>query len=131
METGTIFSQIIRGEIPCHKIAEDDYYLAFLDIQPLREGHVLVVPKVEVDYVFDLPDEVLAGLLIFARSVAARIQTAMPCKRVGVTVIGLEVPHAHVHLIPINGVADMNFERPKLQFTQEQLAETAAKIRDV
>ena len=86
----TIFTQIIHGDIPCHMIAEDDHYIAFLDIQPLCEGHVLVVPKVEVDYVFDLPDEVLAGLLIFARSVAAMIQTAMPCKRVGVTVIGLE-----------------------------------------
>ena len=125
----TIFSKIVAGEIPCHRIAEDERFLAFLDIFPLVPGHTLVIPKVEVDYIFDLPDELLAGLHLFARDVARKVGAAMPCQRVGMTVIGLEVPHAHIHLIPINGVADMNFERPKLTLEQEELAAIAEKIR--
>lgn len=125
----TIFSKIVAGEIPCHRIAEDERFLAFLDIFPLVPGHTLVIPKVEVDYIFDLTDDLLTGLHLFARDVARKVGAAMPCERVGMTVIGLEVPHAHIHLIPINEVADMNFERPKLKMSQEELAEVARKIR--
>ena len=125
----SLFSRIVAGEIPCHKIAEDDRFLAFLDIMPLAEGHTLVIPKLEIDRFFDLPDELLSGINVFARDVALQLERAIPCERVGVAVIGLEVPHAHVHLIPLNGVADINFERPKLQVTPEDLAATAAKIR--
>ena len=126
----SIFSRIVAGEIPCHKIAEDDRFLAFLDIQPLVKGHTLVIPKMEVDRYFDLPDDILRDINIFARDVALQIERAIPCERVGVAVIGLEVPHAHVHLIPLNGVADINFERPKLQVTQGDLAATATHIRE-
>ena len=125
----SIFSRIVAGEIPCHKIAEDDRFLAFLDIMPLAEGHTLVIPKMEVDRYFDLPDDILRDINVFARDVALQLERAIPCERVGVAVIGLEVPHAHVHLIPLNGVADINFERPKLQFSQDELAATAEKIR--
>ena len=125
----SLFSRIVAGEIPCHKIAEDDRFLAFLDIMPLAEGHTLVIPKLEVDRFFDLPDDLLSGINVFARDVAVQLERAIPCERVGVAVIGLEVPHAHVHLIPLNGVADINFERPKLQVTPEDLATTAALIR--
>ena len=125
----SIFSRIVAGEIPCHKIAEDDRFLAFLDIMPLAEGHTLVIPKLEVDRYFDLPDDILRDINVFARDVALKLERAIPCERVGVAVIGLEVPHAHVHLIPLNGVADINFERPKLQFSQDELAITAEKIR--
>lgn len=125
----SLFSRIVAGEIPCHKIAEDDRFLAFLDIMPLAEGHTLVIPKLEVDRFFDLPDDLLSGINVFARDVALQLERAIPCQRVGVAVIGLEVPHAHVHLIPLNGVADINFERPKLQVTPDDLAATAAKIR--
>ena len=125
----SLFSRIVAGEIPCHKIAEDDRFLAFLDIMPLAEGHTLVIPKLEVDRFFDLPDDLLSGINVFARDVALQLERAIPCERVGVAVIGLEVPHAHVHLIPLNGVADINFERPKLQVTPDDLATTAAKIR--
>jgi len=125
----SLFSRIVAGEIPCHKIAEDDRYLAFLDIMPLAEGHTLVIPKLEVDRFFDLPDDLLSGINLFARDVALQLERAIPCERVGVAVIGLEVPHAHVHLIPLNGVADINFERPKMQVTPDDLAATAAKIR--
>lgn len=125
----SIFSRIVAGEIPCHKIAEDDRFLAFLDIMPLAEGHTLVIPKMEVDRYFDLPDDILRDINIFARDVALQLERAIPCERVGVAVIGLEVPHAHVHLIPLNGVADINFERPKLQLSQEALAATAEKVR--
>ena len=125
----SLFSRIVAGEIPCHKIAENDRFLAFLDIMPLAEGHTLVIPKLEVDRFFDLPDDLLSGINLFARDVALQLERAIPCERVGVAVIGLEVPHAHVHLIPLNGVADINFERPKLQVTQEGLAATAALIR--
>jgi len=125
----TIFTRIIAGEIPCHKIAETEQYLAFLDIQPLVEGHVLVIPKVEVDYIFNLDDEVLAGLVLFAKSLAPAIQKAVPCKRLGVSVIGLEVPHTHIHLIPINEVGDMNFSKRKLNPSSDDLADVAARIR--
>ena len=125
----SIFSRIVAGDIPCHKIAEDDTYLAFLDVFPLVKGHTLVIPKQEIDYIFDLSDDLLSGLHVFSKVVAHGIQAAIPCERIGMTVIGLEVPHAHVHLMPINGVADMNFERPKLRVSSEELAETAEVIR--
>ncbi len=125
----SIFTRIIQGEIPCHKVGEDDRYLAFLDISPLREGHTLVVPKLEVDRFFDLPADLLAGIMPFAQEVAARIQRAIPCDRVGVAVIGLEVPHAHVHLIPIDRMSDMDLTREKLKLTPEQLASIAERIR--
>ena len=125
----SIFSKIVQGEIPCHKIAETSDYLAFLDVRPLVRGHVLVIPKQEVSYIFDLEDNVLSGLHVFAKKIAKAIEKAIPCKRVGVAVIGLEVPHAHVHLIPINTMNDMNFANPKLKLSQEQLAEVAGKIK--
>ena len=125
----SIFSKIISGEIPAHKVAETSDCLAFLDINPLVEGHVLVIPKKEVDYIFDMDDETYAGLMIFSKIVAEGVKKAIPCKKVGVSVIGLEVPHAHVHLIPMNAVSDMNFSREKLNPSAEQLAVTALKIR--
>lgn len=125
----SIFTKIVKGEIPSHRIAETEDYLAFLDIQPLAQGHTLVIPKREVDYLFDLGDEELAGLMTFAKRVARAIEAEIPCERIGVTVIGLEVPHAHVHLIPINSIGDMTFTRQKLSPSQEELAETAAAIR--
>ena len=126
----TIFSKIIAGEIPAHKVAETDDFLAFLDISPLAEGHVLVIPKIEVDYLFDLDDITYNELQIFTKIVAIGIKKAIPCKKVGVAVIGLEVPHAHIHLIPMNRVDDMNFARPKLSPSEEALAATAEKIRE-
>lgn len=125
----TIFSKIINGEIPCYKIAEDDRFLAFLDINPLAKGHTLVIPKREVNYIFDLPEDELAGLMVFARKTALAIGKVMPCKRVGVAVIGLEVPHAHVHLVPINGVYDIDFKKPKLQISNEEFLEITERIR--
>ncbi len=125
----SIFSKIVAGDIPGHRIAENDEFLAFLDIQPLAEGHTLVIPKKEVDYFFNLDDGLLSRINLFARDVAKQIECAIPCKRVGVAVIGLEVPHAHVHLITLQSVSDINFERPKLDVTQEQLAATAELIR--
>jgi histidine triad (HIT) family protein len=125
----TIFSRIVAGEIPAHVVAESIDYLAFLDISPLVEGHVLVIPKKEEDYLFDLDDETYTGLQLFAKIVATALKKAIPCKRIGVAVIGLEVPHVHIHLIPMNRVDDLNFARPKLSFTQEELAATAAKIK--
>lgn len=125
----SIFTRIVNGEIPCHKVAENDRYLAFLDINPLREGHTLVIPKVEVDYLFDLDDDVLQGLLPFAKQVAHQIRKVVPCARIGVTVIGLEVPHAHIHLIPIDGVHDMEFGRAKLKMAPEAMAALAERIR--
>ena len=124
----SIFSKIISGEIPCHKIAESETCFAFLDINPLAKGHTLVVPKKEVDYIFDVEDELYTDLMLFAKKVGKAIETVVPCERIGVTVIGLEVPHAHVHLIPINGISDMNFAKPKLNMSQEELAELAKKI---
>ncbi len=125
----SIFTKIVRGEIPCHKIAETDDYLAFLDVFPLVKGHTLVIPKQEVDYLYDLEEEVLAGLFVFSKKVAKAIEAVIPCQRIGVAVVGLEVPHAHVHLIPIDSVADMDFSKPKLTLNGEALAAIAATIR--
>lgn len=126
----SIFTRIIHGEIPCHQVGEDDRFFAFLDINPLREGHTLVVPKLEVDRFFELPPDVLAGIMPFAQGVAARIARVVPCDRIGVSVVGLEVPHAHVHLIPIDRVSDMDFSRPKLKLTNDELAAIAERIRN-
>lgn len=126
----SIFSKIIAGDIPSFKVAETLEYLAFLDVNPLTEGHVLVIPKKEVDYIFDLDSETYVGLMMFAQIVAAGLKKAIPCQRIGVSVIGLEVPHAHIHLIPINSMDDMNFSRPKLSFTEEELEAIAEKIKD-
>ena len=125
---GSIFSKIIAGEIPCHKIDENDDFLAFLDISPLKEGHTLVIPKNETDYIFDIASEEYQALWLFAQRVAKKVEAAIECKRIGVAVVGLEVPHAHIHLIPINSVADMNFANPKLSLSQERLAEIASMI---
>ncbi|MFN8346576.1 MAG: HIT family protein [Spirosomataceae bacterium] len=125
----SIFTRIVNGEIPCHKIAETEDFLAFLDVFPCAPGHTLVIPKKEVDYVFDLDDALYTGLMQFSKQIAAAVEKAIPCKRIGVAVIGLEVPHAHVHLIPMNSMADMNFNN-KLKMTQEELAEIAAKIQE-
>lgn len=124
----TIFSKIAAGEIPSYKIAEDDRYFAFLDINPVAEGHTLVIPKNETDYIFDLDDEEYAGLQLFAKRVAAAIKKAMPCRRVSVAVMGLEVPHAHIHLIPINRESDMNFFKDKLSPTPERMKQIAEAI---
>jgi histidine triad (HIT) family protein len=125
----SIFTKIINGEIPCYKIAETEDFFAFLDVFPCAPGHTLVVPKKEVDYLFDLSDELYSGLMAFAKSLEPAIRKAVPCKRVGVAVIGLEVPHAHVHLIPMNSMNDMNFNS-KIKISQEELAEIAEKIRE-
>jgi histidine triad (HIT) family protein len=124
----SIFSRIVSGELPAHKVAEDADHLAFLDITPLVEGHTLVIPKKEVDYIFDLSPQALAALHVFAQRVAKGVQAAVPCKRIGVVVIGLEVPHAHIHLIPMNKVADMNFANPKIKVADERMQELAAAI---
>ncbi|MCP9766535.1 HIT family protein [Lacihabitans sp. LS3-19] len=124
----SIFTKIINGEIPCHKIAETEDYFAFLDVFPCAPGHTLVIPKKEVDYIFDLSDEMYLGLMAFAKSIEPAIRQAVPCKRVGIAVIGLEVPHAHVHLIPMNSMNDMNFNS-KIKISQEELAEIATKIK--
>ncbi|HMQ76154.1 MAG TPA: HIT family protein [Flavobacteriales bacterium] len=126
----SIFTRIIHGEIPCHKVGEDDRFLAFLDIGPLRDGHTLVVPKLEVDRFLDLPDDLLAGVMPFAKEVGARIQRVVPCDRIGLCVIGLEVPHAHLHLVPLDQMSDMDFTRPKLRRTAEELAALAQRIRE-
>jgi histidine triad (HIT) family protein len=125
----SIFTRIINREIPGHIVAEDERYIAFLDINPLTIGHTLVVPKKEVDYLFDLDDDTLAGMNVFSKKVAIAIKKAVPCVRIGVEVIGLEVPHAHVHLIPMNRTEDLNFMRPKLKPTKEELTEVAERIR--
>lgn len=126
----TIFSKIIAGEIPSYKVAENDQFYAFLDINPLVKGHTLVVPKREVDYIFDLSDEELAAMQVFAKSVALAIQTAFPCRKVGQAVIGLEVPHAHIHLIPIQKESDMLFSNPKLKLTAEEFEVIAQAIHN-
>ena len=126
----TVFTRIIRGEIPCYKIAEDDRYFAFLDINPLMAGHTLVVPKAETDYIFDLNDNDLSGLILFSKKVALAIEKAIPCARIGVAVLGLEVPHAHIHLVPMNTMADINFKNPKLKFTPEEFAKIAKRISE-
>ena len=125
----SIFTRIINREIPGHIVAENDKYIAFLDISPLVLGHTLVVPKQEVDYMYDLDDDVLAGLHVFAKKVAHAIKKVVPCKRIGVAVIGLEVPHTHVHLVPMNSMGDLNFTRPKLSPSKTELEEVAKKIQ--
>lgn len=125
----SIFTKIISGEIPCHKVAETGDYLAFLDISPLAMGHTLVIPKKEIDYIFDLDDELYTGLQLFAKKVARAVQDVVPCKRIGVAVIGLEVPHTHIHLVPISSVGDINFSKPKMQVEKEELASLSARIK--
>ena len=125
----TIFSKIVNGEIPCWKIAEDRNYLAFLDINPLAKGHTLVIPKLEIDYIFNLDDPLLGGMMVFSKKIAKAIDKAIVCKRVGVAVIGLEVPHAHIHLIPINNIYDIDFSQPKLKLTKDEFEEIMEKIK--
>jgi len=124
----SIFSKIVNGEIPCYKVAEDERFLAFLDIFPLVIGHVLVIPKAETDYLFDLDDNNFAGLMLFSKRVALALKKAIPCKKVGIAVLGLEVPHAHIHLVPLNSEGDINFSKPKLKLTEEELTHIAEKI---
>lgn len=124
----SIFTKIVKGEIPCHKIAETDDYLAFLDIRPRTRGHALVITKEEIDYLFDLRDELYMGLHLFAKEIARAIEKTVNCERIATAVVGLEVPHCHLHLIPINKISDFSFERPHLEMTQEELAELAASI---
>ena len=124
----SIFTRIINGEIPCYKIAEDENYFAFLDIRPLTKGHTLVIPKQETDYIFDLDDQTLAGLAIFAKKISKAIEKSVPCLRIGIAVIGLEVPHAHVHLVPMQTMHDINFANPKLNLSSEEMTEIANSI---
>ncbi len=124
----TIFSRIIKGEIPCYKVAEDNRFFAFLDINPLAVGHTLVVPKKVTDYIFDIDDEELGAMVVFAKKVAKAIKANYPCAKVGMTVIGLEVPHAHIHLVPINGVNDIDFRREKVKLSDEEFRAVAAKL---
>lgn len=126
----SLFTKIINREIPAHIVAENDNCLAFLDIMPLTKGHVLVIPKKEIDYIFDVDDQLLAELMSFSKQVAAKIKVAFPCKKVGISVVGLEVPHAHIHLIPLNNISDMDFSKPKLQLSNEELALIARKIKE-
>lgn len=126
----TIFSKIIKGEIPSYKIAEDENYYAFLDINPLQKGHTLVIPKIEDDYIFNLDDKTYAGLMLFAKKVALALQQAIPCQRVGVAVLGMEVPHVHVHLVPMQTEKDMLFSNPKLKLTDAEMTEIAQKIAE-
>lgn len=125
----TIFSKIISGDIPSYKIAEDEKFYAFLDINPLAKGHTLVVPKIEIDYIFDIEDELIKEFFEFSKKIALAIEKVIPCKRIGVAVLGLEVPHAHIHLIPINGIYDIEFSRPKLKLTNEEFENIASQIR--
>ena len=124
----TLFTRIIRGEIPAYRIAEDDFFLAFLDINPLREGHTLVIPKIETDRFFDLEDKYLSRILVFSKPIAKAIEHSFDCNRCGLTVVGLEVPHAHIHLIPINQVSDMDFKKTKLKLNEESFRKIQAKI---
>ena len=124
----SIFSKIIRGEIPSYKVAEDEQFFAFLDIRPLAKGHTLVVPKQEVDYIFDVDDELLADMIKFSKKVGLAIEKVVPCKRMGMTVLGLEVPHAHIHLVPINSVYDIDFKKPRVEMTTEEFIELAKNI---
>ena len=125
----SIFSRIVAGEIPCYKVAEDDNYFAFLDINPLAAGHTLVIPKKEVDYIFDLDDKTLAGMMLFAKKVAAKIRQEIACKKVAMVVLGLEVPHAHIHLIPMNSENDVDFHKEKLKLTPEEFGEIAKSLQ--
>jgi histidine triad (HIT) family protein len=124
----SVFSKIVSGEIPCYKVAEDDNFLAFLDINPLKAGHTLVIPKKETDYLFDIDDDQLSGMILFSKKVANAIKAAIPCKRIGVAVLGFDVPHAHIHLVPMNEMQDINFKNPKMKFSPEEFNEIAAKI---
>jgi histidine triad (HIT) family protein len=124
----SIFSKIVAGEIPCYKIAETDKYLAFLDVFPMQKGHTLVIPKIEVDYLFDLDEETYNGLWSFARTVVKAIDAAIDCERVGVTVLGMEVPHAHIHLVPLNTEGDLSFSLPKLKFSEDEFKDVAKSI---
>ncbi|RMG27444.1 MAG: HIT family protein [Bacteroidetes bacterium] len=125
----SVFSRIVAGELPCYKVAETDDFLAFLDIRPLTKGHTLVIPKEEVDYLFDLRDDLYVGLHLFAREVARALKAAIPCKRIGTAVIGLEVPHAHIHLVPINSMGDLNFANPPLNLSKDEMEQIADDIR--
>jgi len=125
----SIFTKIVKGEIPSYKIAEDDRFYAFLDINPLAKGHTLVIPKVETDYIFDIDDSILADMMVFAKKVGLAIEANIPCKRIGVAVLGLEVPHAHIHLIPINTVYDIDFKQPKLKLETKEFEEIAFKVK--
>lgn len=125
----SVFSKIISGEIPAYKVAENDMFLAFLDISPLAKGHTLVIPKEEYDYLFDIDDDMIGEYMIFTKKVAKAIKAAIPCIKVGMSVIGLEVPHAHIHLIPMNSVSEMNFSKEKLRFSDQEMSEVAGKIR--
>lgn len=124
----TIFTKIVKGDIPCYKIAEDDRFFAFLDISPLAKGHTLVITKLQNDYIFDLDDKMLGDMMVFAKKVATAMKKVLPCQRIGVAVIGIDVPHNHIHLVPINGVGDLDFKAPRVQLTKEEFAEIASKI---
>ncbi|MBO7629892.1 MAG: HIT family protein [Bacteroidales bacterium] len=124
----TIFTKIVKGDIPCYKIAEDDRFYAFLDISPLAKGHTLVITKLQNDYIFDLEDKMLGDMMVFAKKVATAMKKVLPCQRIGVAVIGIDVPHNHIHLVPINGVGDLDFKAPRVKLTPEEFADIAAKI---
>ena len=129
MTSDSIFTKIIKGEIPCYKIAEDDRFIAFLDVFPIKKGHTLVVTKAQIDYLFDLDDSLLSDLMIFSKKVAQKMQKAISCERIGVAVIGLEVPHVHIHLVPLDTVGDIDFSQPKLQLSAKEMTEIADSIR--
>lgn len=124
----TIFTKIVKGEIPCYKIAEDEYFFAFLDISPIAKGHTLVITKLQNDYIFDLSDDLLSKMMVFAKKVAVGLKKAVPCNRIGVAVIGIDVPHNHIHLVPINGVGDLNFKAERVQLTDEEFKNIAESI---
>jgi len=124
----SIFTRIIKGEIPCYKIAEDENFFAFLDINPLKKGHTLVVPRTEVDYIFDLEKDTLAGMMVFSQKIARAIEKVVACNRIGVVVLGLEVPHAHIHLVPIDSEADVRFSNPRVKLTEEEFRDIASRI---
>lgn len=126
----SIFSKIVKGEVPSYKVAEDDKFLAFLDVQPIIEGHVLVIPKKEIDYIFDIEDQLLGEYMAFAKMVAKKMDKVFDCKKIGMTVVGLEVPHAHIHLMPINGIADMDFIKPKLSYSSDEMNVIAERIKN-
>lgn len=125
----TLFTRIVNGEIPCYKVHENENFLAFFDISPLQHGHTLVIPKIEIDYIFDMDDVSISEMMVFAKETSVKLKKAFPCKKIGVAVVGLEVPHAHIHLIPINSVSDMNFSGNKLNLTKEDLEKNLAKIK--
>ena len=125
----SIFTKIIKGEIPCYKILEDDRFIAFLDVFPIKKGHTLVVPKAQIDYLFHLDDRLLSDLMLFTKKVAQKMEKAIPCERIGVAVIGLEVPHAHIHLVPLDSVGDIDFGQPKLKLSSQEMAKIADSIR--